>query len=159
MGFRFRKSIKVAPGVRLNLNKKSAGVTFGGKGIHYTINSKGKRTTTVGIPGTGISYSTTSGGKKEMAQKNKQSTTHSNTSTAPKGWVPLEEPTQTQKPVKKPMATWVIILLLCFLAPVGIYFLWKSDKFGKPLKIVLSIFFGLLFGAALLSSNGNSKWC
>lgn len=61
MGFRFRKSIKIAPGIKLNLNKKSAGITFGGKGFHHTINTKGKRTTSVGIPGTGLSYSTTSG--------------------------------------------------------------------------------------------------
>ena len=62
MGFRFRKSIKIAPGVKLNLNKKSAGVTFGGKGFHYTVNSNGKTTKSVGVPGTGLYYSTTSGG-------------------------------------------------------------------------------------------------
>jgi hypothetical protein len=31
-------------------------MTFGGKGAHYTINSKGTRTKSVGIPGTGLSY-------------------------------------------------------------------------------------------------------
>jgi hypothetical protein len=56
MGLRFRKSIKIAPGVKVNLNKKSVGVTIGGKGMHYTVNSKGRRTTTVGLPGTGLSY-------------------------------------------------------------------------------------------------------
>lgn len=71
MGWRFRKSFKIAPGVKLNLNKNSHSFTFGGKGAHYTINSKGKRTKTVGIPGTGISYtestskkSNNAGGKK-----------------------------------------------------------------------------------------------
>lgn len=59
MGVRFRKSIKIAPGVKLNFNKKSVGATIGGKGAHYTINSKGSKTTSVGIPGTGISYSKT----------------------------------------------------------------------------------------------------
>ena len=39
MGLRFRKSVKVAPGVKLNLNKKSTSVTFGGKGAHYTVSS------------------------------------------------------------------------------------------------------------------------
>ena len=58
MGLRFRKSIKIAPGVKVNLNKKSTSITFGGKGVHYTVNSKGKTTKSVGIPGTGISYST-----------------------------------------------------------------------------------------------------
>lgn len=64
MGLRFRKSFKVAPGVKVNLNKKSTSVTFGGKGMHHTVSSSGKKTTTVGIPGTGISYSETSGTEK-----------------------------------------------------------------------------------------------
>lgn len=65
MGLRFRKSFKIAPGVKINLNKKSAGVTIGTKGAHYTINTSGKRTASVGLPGTGLSYSTTSGGGKK----------------------------------------------------------------------------------------------
>ena len=32
MGLRFRKSIKILPGVKLNLGKKSAGVSVGTKG-------------------------------------------------------------------------------------------------------------------------------
>lgn len=62
MGWRFRKSFKIAPGIKLNLNKKSTSVTFGTRGAHYTINSKGKRTKSFGFPGTGISYVETSGG-------------------------------------------------------------------------------------------------
>ncbi|MFT8362961.1 MAG: DUF4236 domain-containing protein [Sporolactobacillus sp.] len=56
MGFRFRKSIKIAPGIKFNINKKSVGMTFGTKSAHYTVNSKGTRTKSVGIPGTGLSY-------------------------------------------------------------------------------------------------------
>lgn len=67
MGLRFRKSFKAAPGVKVNLNKKSVGVTLGTKGAHYTINSKGRRTATIGIPGTGLSYTTTAGGKKKTS--------------------------------------------------------------------------------------------
>lgn len=68
MGLRFRKSIKIAPGVRLNLGKKSFGVSFGVKGMRHTISSTGKRTTSVGIPGSGLSYTHTHGNKK--ASKN-----------------------------------------------------------------------------------------
>lgn len=68
MGFRFRKSIKVAPGVRVNLNKKSASVSVGGKGARYTVSSTGRRTSSVGIPGTGVSYvETHTAGKKGSA--------------------------------------------------------------------------------------------
>lgn len=64
MGLRFRKSIKIAPGVRLNFGKKSTSISFGGKGFRYTINSKGQRRTTVGIPGTGIYYTETHSSKR-----------------------------------------------------------------------------------------------
>jgi len=57
MGLRFRKSIKIAPGLKLNINKKSIGLTFGARGFSHTINSSGRRTTTVGLPGSGLSYS------------------------------------------------------------------------------------------------------
>lgn len=72
MGLRFRKSFKIAPGVKVNLNKKSSSVTFGGKGAHYTVNSKGKKTTTVGVPGTGLSYSSTTSSKSSK-QSNRRS--------------------------------------------------------------------------------------
>ena len=60
MGLRFRRSIKIAPGVRVNLNKKSASVTFGPKGLKHTVSTTGKSHTTVGVPGTGLSYTTSS---------------------------------------------------------------------------------------------------
>lgn len=52
---RIRKSIKIAPGVKLNLNKKSASLSVGPKGAHYTVSSNGSRTKTVGLPGSGVS--------------------------------------------------------------------------------------------------------
>lgn len=68
MGFRFRRSFKIAPGVRVNLNKKSASVSFGTKGLKHTVSTTGKSHTTVGIPGTGLSYTTSSGGKSGAQQ-------------------------------------------------------------------------------------------
>ena len=57
MGFNFRKSLKIAPGVRLNITKKGvSSVSLGGKGARVNLGKKGTRTT-VGLPGTGLSYS------------------------------------------------------------------------------------------------------
>ncbi len=56
MGLNFRKSIKIANGLKLNVSKSGVSLTAGKKGMHYTINSKGKSTASVGIPGTGVSY-------------------------------------------------------------------------------------------------------
>lgn len=58
MGMRFRKSKKIVPGVRVNLNAKSASISIGPKGFKKTFSTSGRTTTTVGIPGTGLSYST-----------------------------------------------------------------------------------------------------
>lgn len=68
MGFRFRKSIKIAPGVRVNIGKKSTSISFGGKGARYTISSTGRKTASVGIPGTGISYVATENKKKPSSK-------------------------------------------------------------------------------------------
>ena len=54
MSIRFRKSMKLLPGVRLNFSKETVGLSFGVPGARYTINSKGRRTVSTGIPGTGI---------------------------------------------------------------------------------------------------------
>ena len=53
--FRFRRSIKIAPGIKINLNKKSTSLTIGRRGIHTTINGSGVRNT-IGFPGSGLSY-------------------------------------------------------------------------------------------------------
>jgi hypothetical protein len=48
----FRKSIRIFPLVRLNINAHSWSLTFGGKrGPHYTWSSTGRRTTSVDLPG------------------------------------------------------------------------------------------------------------
>jgi hypothetical protein len=59
MGIRYRKGIKLFPGVKLNLNAHSVSLTGGVPGAHLTYNTKGYRTTSVGAPGTGLSYRTT----------------------------------------------------------------------------------------------------
>jgi hypothetical protein len=65
MGLRMRKSIKIAKGVRLNLGKTGASLSFGTRGLRHTIHSSGRRTSSIGIPGTGLSYVTTTSGKRK----------------------------------------------------------------------------------------------
>ncbi|WP_409270109.1 DUF4236 domain-containing protein [Neobacillus sp. SCS-31] len=63
MGLRFRKSFKIAPGVRMTVGKTGVGVSVGGRGLRYSVHSSGRRTSTAGIPGSGLSYSSSSGGR------------------------------------------------------------------------------------------------
>lgn len=64
MGLRFRKSIKILPGVRLNINKNSTSITAGFKGYHVTYNNKTGLSQTASIPGTGLSYTQRSSSRK-----------------------------------------------------------------------------------------------
>lgn len=54
MNLRFRRSIKIAPGVRINISKSGLSTSVGGRGL--TWNSRGALTAS--IPGTGLSYRT-----------------------------------------------------------------------------------------------------
>jgi hypothetical protein len=60
MGFRFRRSIRILPGLRLNIGKRGVSASVGGRGAHITV-GHGKVRETVGIPGTGLSYTATQG--------------------------------------------------------------------------------------------------
>ncbi|MEI8336108.1 MAG: DUF4236 domain-containing protein [Actinomycetes bacterium] len=62
MAFRVNRSFGVIPGVKFRLNKRSVGLTFGKGPFHYTVNSRGRRTASAGIPGTGMYYQKGSGG-------------------------------------------------------------------------------------------------
>jgi hypothetical protein len=55
MGWRFRKSFKVIPGLRLNLSKSGLSASIGGAPVTLNIGQHGLMGT-VSIPGTGISY-------------------------------------------------------------------------------------------------------
>jgi hypothetical protein len=58
--FRFRKSMSVLPGVKVNLSKTGVSTTLGGKGATLNV-GHGKKMVTLGIPGTGLSYRTEAG--------------------------------------------------------------------------------------------------
>ena len=75
MSLRFRKSMKLLPGVRLNFSKETVGLSFGVPGARYTINSKGRRTVSTGIPGTGLyNVETLSSGTRSSRSRNNSST-------------------------------------------------------------------------------------
>lgn len=59
MGFRMRKSINIAPGVRLNVSRSGVGYSAGGKGVRVTKHANGRVSRTLSIPGTGLSHHTT----------------------------------------------------------------------------------------------------
>lgn len=161
MGFRFRKSIKIAPGVKLNFNKKSTGITFGGKGFHYTVNSNGKRTKSVGVPGTGLYYTSTSGGGSGSSKNSSgdgagaggnysggNGNNYGNDYNAPQG--PMYQPPQKNY-------TLITILLLIFFFPLGLYFMWAKTSWNKVVKIVISTFWGVLLLIGVIGAVQDSN--
>lgn len=68
MTLRYRRRLKVAPGVSLNLGKRGASLSVGRRGAHVTV-GHGQVRETVGVPGTGLSYTKTQSRPGQRAKK------------------------------------------------------------------------------------------
>lgn len=55
MGWRFRKSLRIAPGLRVNISKTGLSYTVGRPGLSVNLGRKGAFAN-LGLPGTGLSY-------------------------------------------------------------------------------------------------------
>ncbi len=71
MGFRFRKSIKILPGVKINLSAGSVSTSIGVRGATVNVGKRGTRAT-VGLPGSGISYSQKLSGPAQASAPSQQ---------------------------------------------------------------------------------------
>ena len=58
MSFRFHRTVRLFPGLRVNVSKSGVSASIGTRGAWLTFGRKGTRTT-VGLPGTGVSYTQT----------------------------------------------------------------------------------------------------
>ena len=128
MGLRFRRSIKIAPGVKLNIGKKSMGVSVGGKYGGVSLNSKAGARVRASAPGTGLSYSA------KIPEGNKRAVKSSNTAAADSyyrlNYTPPNK-TYTDKPTGKTykvcgnilivisVLMFALSILLAFLTVIG----------------------------------------
>lgn len=69
MGFRYRKSINLGGGFRINLSKSGVGYSWGVPGYRITRTASGKTRKTYSIPGTGLSYSETMGSRNSGSNR------------------------------------------------------------------------------------------
>ena len=138
MGFRFRKSFKIAPGVRVNVGKKSIGISAGVKGARVSVNSSGRKTTTVGIPGTGLSYQKTEKiGGHAATDKHDQ--------TAPEYTPTVDLPPIDPQPPRPPRTPKGMLTLLKVLAVLLI-----AMSLTLTLVSVVGGFFGTALGCFIL---------
>lgn len=154
MGMRYRKSIGLGKGVRLNVGKGSLGISAGVKGAHVSVNSKRGVTTSVGAPGTGVSYSKTTGwGSKSKADSTSDyepdtdlEALDDDTDT---GYTPsYHRPTQPSQPggIKPPsnklvkIAVWAIIISVFIIVFLGLqsFLSGGSDAPAHPAQSTVS---------------------
>lgn len=69
MAFRFRRSVKIAPGVRLNFGKKGGSLSIGGRGASLNFGSRGVYSN-VGLLGSGLSYRSKISGNNSSRPQN-----------------------------------------------------------------------------------------
>ena len=141
MGFRFRKSINLGGGARLNFSKSGIGFSFGTKGARVTKKAGGGTRTTLSVPGTGISYVEDSKQPKKTSSKRKSTGgqgTGMNNSGGPKkktwlwvlGWLcifplPLTILLLRKKEMKPPVkygiiaASWILYFIIGFAGSAG----------------------------------------
>ena len=154
MSLRFRKSFKVAPGVKLNLNKKSASVTFGGKGFHHTLNSSGRKTTSVGIPGTGLYYQDIS---DSTSSSNNSGSSDNNYQYGYNNGNNNNNDNDDDSIVNHTGLMWFFLIIF---PPAGLIYLWTNKiHYSRKKKCILSAIFGfytlILFSVAFGGNNGN----
>ena len=56
MGFRYRKSINLGFGFRINLSQSGIGYSWGANGYRLTKTATGKIRETISLPGSGVAY-------------------------------------------------------------------------------------------------------
>ena len=82
MGWGFRKRIKIAPGIKLNISKKGVSTTIGPRGLSVNVGKKGTHLN-AGLPGTGIYSRTKLSGEKPPKKPAKGSAKEPSSQKAP----------------------------------------------------------------------------
>ena len=115
MGYvRLWRHKQLVPGVRLNVSKSGPSLSFGPRGMHYTVGRRGRRVT-AGIPGTGVYYTSYSRSHARHATLNH--TTNGRVSVCP------TPPGASHKELMTPRTKIILGILLIWLPPVGLILL------------------------------------
>lgn len=138
MGLRIRKSIKIAPGVRLNFGKKGISTSIGKRGVGVTFGPTGT-TTHISIPGTGISYV-----EKIGTCKNKQEETSDNTISKPNGTISC-------------LVCLLFLLVIVIAVGIHIKFGWVPLIFGGSIIICVMVILYLAFALKKYKQQGKTE--
>ncbi len=141
MGLRFRKSINLGGGAKINLSKSGVGYSIGTKGARITKKANGGSKTTLSVPGTGISYVKESRGKRKAANTSEGGGTGGRMG-------------NTGGPKKRNTLLWVLGWLCIFPLPLTILLLRKKEMApGKKYGFIVAVWSVYLIMAAVASKN------
>lgn len=144
MGLRFRKSINLGGGAKINLSKSGVGYSIGTKGARITKKASGGSKTTLSVPGTGISYVKESKGKRKASNTSEGGTTGGSMG-------------NTGGPKKRNTLLWVLGWLSIFPLPLTILLLRKKEmKPGKKYGFIVAAWSVYLIMAAVANKNDKS---
>lgn len=118
MSLRFRKSINLGHGVRFNIGKKGVGISAGIKGARVSVNTNGRKTTSVGIPGTGVSY----------VKSEKIGASTSGPQSQSKNQDLLQDNNNTPPPKKKPGCLPIVLGIVAVVCAIG-FINWAAHGF------------------------------
>jgi Ca2+-dependent lipid-binding protein len=131
MGLRFRRSIKIAPGIKFNVTKRGVGLTAGVRGAHVSINSSGRKTKSIGIPGTGLSYVSTSQKSKKQKSVSSKKSNNANSEAASQS---IKEPVYySEKTYNRSKTVFIILAIISFI--IGI----PTIAFGGIVFVIIGI--------------------
>ena len=138
--FRVRKSIRICPGVKLNIGKKGiTSLSIGKAGATVNLSSKGVKGT-VGIPGTGISYTSKLGGTPSRRSTSCSASVSGESNSSP--FVARELP---QAPPKKiTLVFWIMLTVVFAILSFGCAAQTTPNPAGFCVWGVLALLFGWL---------------
>ena len=115
--FQFRKRVKLAPGLSLNVSKKGLGLSAGPKGVKTSISAQGRITGSAGIPGSGISYRKTLSGSSNTSSEGWYETLSENVSNKAE-YIAIHGIVFQKGELKKTFILGGFLFLFCIAAPL-----------------------------------------
>lgn len=145
--FQFRKRVKLAPGLNLNVSKKGFGLSAGPKGLKASVSAQGRITGSAGIPGSGISYRKTLNDSSNASSEGEYETFSENVSNKAE-YIAIHGTVFQKGELKKTFILGGFLFLFCVAAPlVFVQSLFEDvpKLFSYPVYIVTSVLFVLSF--------------
>ena len=149
--FQFRKRLKLAPGLSLNVSKRGLGFSAGPRGLKASLSSQGKLTGSAGLPGTGISYRKTlnSNGESELAESEDNSLLSSIVDNS--AYIAIHGPVMSGKEMMK-----ALILLAASTVSLAVFLLTAFGPMGFTPNPFLYLYIFLVIGY-IRESKKNKK--